>query len=91
MDLKLNASRGARTLALLLFALLVSACASKLTVRSEADPSADFSQYETWNFFPQLGIEGGNSSPVFGEHCRAAIEREMLEEEIREFVGRLSA
>ena len=72
-----------------LFALLLAACAPKLTVRAEADPSADFNQYRTWNFFPQLGIEGGNNSPVFGEHFRAAIEREMLERgQIRPVVDR---
>ena len=75
MDFNLNA--GARVLLVMLLALFVSACASKLTVRSETDPVADFSQYRTWNFFPRLGIEGGNNSPVYGEHFRAAIEREM--------------
>jgi hypothetical protein len=77
MDFNLNAGSGARTLTTLLLALLLSACAPKLTVRAEADPAADFSQYRTWNFFPQLGVEGGNNSAVYGEHFRAAIEREM--------------
>ena len=63
----------------LLFALLLSACASKLTVRAETDPSADFNQYRTWNFFPRLGIAGGNNSPIYGEPFRAAIAREMRE------------
>ena len=71
-------TRGPALLLTLLIALLLSACAPKLTVRAEADPSVDFDQYRTWNFFPQLGIEGGNNSPVFGEHFRAAIERENL-------------
>ena len=79
MKPNLNAGALARILLTLLIALLLSACAPKLTVRAEADPSVDFDQYRTWNFFPQLGIEGGNNSPVFGEHFRAAIEREMLE------------
>ena len=77
MDLKPNSAAIARTLLALLLALVVTACAPRLTVRSEIDPSADFGQYRTWNFFPQLGIEGGNNSPVYGEHFRAAIEREM--------------
>ena len=61
---------------LLLLALL-SACSSGLTVRSEIDPSTDFSQYKTYNFFEPMGIEGGYNSPIFGEHFRAAIDGEM--------------
>ncbi len=61
---------------LLLLALL-SACSSGLTVRSEIDPSTDFSQYKTYNFFEPMGIEGGYNSPIFGEHFRAAIGGEM--------------
>jgi hypothetical protein len=64
-------------LPVLLLVLLTGACSSGLTVRSDEDPSADFSQYRTYNFFDPMGIEGGYNSPVFGEHFRAAISREM--------------
>ena len=57
--------------------LFLSACSSGLTVRSDVDPSADFSQFKTYNFFESLGIEGGYNSPVFGEHYRSAIGREL--------------
>ena len=40
---------------------LLSACASGLQVRSDEDPGADFASYRTWNFFDELGIEGGYS------------------------------
>ncbi len=56
---------------------LLSACSSSLQVRSDSDPAADFSQYHAYNFFDPLGVEGGYNSPVFGEHFRAAISREM--------------
>jgi hypothetical protein len=59
--------------------LLTGACSSGLTVRSDEDPSVDFSQYRTWNFFDPMGIEGGYNSPVYGEHFREAISREMSE------------
>lgn len=59
--------------------LLVSACSSGLAVRSDEDPSADFNRYTSWNFFDPMGIEGGYNSPVFGQHFRAAITREMKE------------
>jgi len=64
--------------ALLIFtAAVLSACSSSLQVRSDTDPSADFSQYQSYNFFDPMGIEGGYNSPIFGEHFRAAISREM--------------
>ena len=60
-----------------IMALLLTACSSGLTVRSEIDPGADFGQYRTYNFFEPMGIEGGYNSPIFGEHYRAAIGGEM--------------
>ena len=68
---------GALAALAVLVLLLITACSSGISVRSDIDPKADFSQYKTWNFFDQLGIEGGYNSPIFGEHFRAAIKREM--------------
>ena len=62
---------------LIITAIALAACSSTLQVRSDSDPSADFSQYQSYNFFDPMGIEGGYNSPVFGEHFRAAISREM--------------
>jgi len=70
------------TAGLLVLALL-SACSSGLTVRSEIDPNANFSQYKTYNFFEPMGIESGYNSPVFGEHYRAAIGGEMSRKRYR--------
>jgi hypothetical protein len=64
---------------MLFVALLSSACSSGLTVRSDEDPSANFSQYQTFNFFDPMGIEGGYNSAIFGELFREAITREMSE------------
>jgi len=61
----------------LILASLVSACSSGLTVRSDIDPSADFSRYTTYNFFEPMGIEEGYNSPIFGEHFREAIGGEL--------------
>ena len=78
------ASRGRRArsplisaAACLLLALLMASCSSGLKVRSDEDPSADFSRYRSFNFFDPMGIEGGYNSPVYGEHFRASISREM--------------
>ena len=68
-----------RLAAVFLLACALAGCASGIQVRSDKDLAADFAAYESWNFFDELGIEGGYNSPVFGEHFRAAITREMDE------------
>lgn len=69
---------------LFLTTALVSACSSSLQVRSDIDPAADFSQYRSYDFFDPMGIEGGYNSPIFGEHFRAAISREMNQRRYRQ-------
>jgi len=71
--------RGLAALSAVAILLLISACSSGLAVRSDEDPSADFNRYTSWNFFDPMGIEGGYNSPVFGQHFREAITREMTE------------
>ena len=61
----------------MLCVLTMSACSSGLVVRSEMDPTADFSSYQSYNFFQPMGIESGYNSPIFGEHYREAIGNEM--------------
>ena len=58
-------------------ALLLSACSSGISVRSEIDPTVNFADYTTFNFFEPMGIEGGYNSPIFGEHYRKAIGDEL--------------
>ncbi len=63
-----------------LFAVLVpllAACSSGVQVRGDSSPYADFSTYKTYGYFQPMGIEAGYNSPVFGQHFRAAISREM--------------
>ena len=69
--------RRLRAATLMSLFLLLAACSSGLQVRSDIDPDADFTQYRSFNFFDPMGIEGGYNSPIFGEHFRAAITREM--------------
>ena len=76
---RMNDQRGGRGLPLLalMLALLAAGCSSGLTVRSDVDPSANFAEYRTWNFFDPMGVEGGYNSPIYGELFREAITREM--------------
>jgi len=67
-----------RTLAIAgLLLVMLAACSSGLSVRSDSDPKADFNRYSSYNFFDPMGVEGGYNSPVFGEQFRAALTGEM--------------
>jgi hypothetical protein len=57
--------------------LALSACAPSVKVRSDSDPGVDLSQYRTYGFFSQLGIEGDNYSSLLGQHFRQAVADQM--------------
>jgi hypothetical protein len=65
------------SLAGFLAALLLAACSSGVTVRSDASPTADFTHYKTYGFFQPMGIEEGYNSPIYGQLFRAAISQQM--------------
>jgi len=62
---------------LIVVSSVLTSCSSGLQVRSDIDPTANFSQYRTYNFFEPMGIEGGYNSPIFGEHYRSALGGEL--------------
>lgn len=62
---------------LALFSLSLAACAPSVTVRSDSLPGVDLSQYKTYGFFSQLGVEGENYSNLLGQHFRDAISTQM--------------
>lgn len=64
---------------LLACACALAACSTKVAVRSDEDPSADFAHYRSFGFFDPMGVEGGYNSPIFGELFREAITGEMTE------------
>ena len=61
---------------LLIIVAGTSGCASD-NIRSDYDPSADFSQYKTYNFFADAGPEQTNYQSFFSQYMVAAISREM--------------
>jgi len=61
---------------LVVLAMTTSGCASD-NIRSDYDPSADFSQYKTFNFFEDAGPENTNYQSFFSKYMVAAITREM--------------
>jgi hypothetical protein len=69
-----------KSLSLFLFAavaFLLAACSSGPKIKADYDPSVDFSQYQTFNFYKPMGIENPNYSSLIGQMFRDAITREM--------------
>lgn len=67
-----------RTLLVLLVAgLLLAACASKPSIKSDYDPTVDFSQFKTFNFYKPMGIENPNYSSLMGQMFRQSITQQM--------------
>ena len=56
---------------------LLTACAPSVKVRSDADPSVSLTQYQTYGFFSQMGIEDDNYSNLLGQHFRETIASQM--------------
>ena len=54
----------------------MSGCATD-NIRSDYDPSMDFSQYTTYNFFPDAGPDQTNYQSFFSKYMVTAISREM--------------
>ena len=63
--------------AVLTAALVLSACSPSVNVRSDVAPDTNMSQFQTYNFFSQMGVEGENYSNLLGQHFRDAISSEM--------------
>lgn len=58
--------------------LLVASCGGpKTKITSDYDPTIDFSQYRTYNYFSPMGIENPNYESILGQMFRSAIDREM--------------
>ncbi|MDJ0938412.1 MAG: DUF4136 domain-containing protein [Woeseiaceae bacterium] len=65
-----------RILGLLVITAMATGCSSG-NLRSDYDPTADFSQYETYNFFADAGPEATNYQSFFSQYMVAAISKEM--------------
>ena len=67
--------RGAITVAVM--AAILSACSPSVQVRSDADPGVNMGQFNSYDFFSQMGIEGDDYSNLLGQHFRDAINTQM--------------
>jgi len=58
-------------------ATLLASCSPSVKVRSDTDPGVNMSQYKSYDFFSQMGIEGDDYSNLLGQHFRDAISSQM--------------
>jgi len=56
--------------------LILSGCASR-QLRSDYDPSVDFSTYKTYNFYENAGPQGSEYRQFFDQYMVSAISKEM--------------
>lgn len=66
-----------RHAALLLVALLLAACGTGPRVRTDYDPSADFSRYRTWGFYKPIAMEESGYSTWISDRIKDNVRREM--------------
>ena len=66
-----------RIVGLAFVAAVITGCGGGGKIRADYDPSADFSQYKTYNFFADAGPEETNYQSFFSQYMIAAISREM--------------
>ena len=58
-------------------ALGLSACATGPTVRTDHDPTANFTQYRTWGYYQPIAMEQSGYSSWISERIRADVQKEM--------------
>lgn len=66
-----------RSILLFLLALLLAACSTAPTVRSERDAGAVFSAYSTFGFFDPVGTDSAGYETLVTQSLKAATRREM--------------
>lgn len=64
-------------LSILALAAVASGCASD-NIRSDYDPTADFSQYNTYNFFADAGPEQTNYQSFFSQYMVTADRKSVV-------------
>ncbi|MBT8074417.1 MAG: DUF4136 domain-containing protein [Xanthomonadales bacterium] len=57
--------------------MLITACGSTTTIKSDYDRSVDFSQFKTYGYYSPMGIENPNYSSLLGQMFRDAIDAQM--------------
>jgi hypothetical protein len=73
----MNAAKTLVRCGLMLTVALVTACASKPTIRSNVDPAADFSKFQTYGFFDEVTGRAPTYDSFAMRYIKNAIDNEM--------------
>ncbi|WP_157994413.1 DUF4136 domain-containing protein [Peristeroidobacter agariperforans] len=73
----MNAANSMVRCGLTIAVALVAACASKPTIRSNVDPSADFSKFKTYGFFDEVTGRAPAYDSFATRYIKTAIDNEM--------------
>jgi hypothetical protein len=77
MNFHMNRSLLRTAITIISLAVFLVGCAPSVKVRSDSDPGIDMRQFQTYNFFSQMGIESDNYSNLLGQHFRDALSSQM--------------
>ena len=69
--------RASQWLFVLLAVAVLAACATGPQVRTDHDPTADFSQYRTWSFYSPIAMEQSGYSTWISERIKDNVRTEM--------------
>lgn len=77
MKIPAHSSRWWRALIALSLVSVLVACTTGPRIRTDTDPSADFSQYRTYGFYQPLAMEQSGYSSYLSDQIKTAVRREM--------------
>ncbi len=77
MKISAHSSLCWRALVGLALVSILAACATGPRVRTDTDPSADFSQYRTYGFYQPLAMEQSGYSSYLSDQIKTSVRREM--------------
>lgn len=66
-----------RVLPVLLFLIVLAACATGPRVSTDADPRTDFSRFQTYAFYDPIAMEQSGYTSYLTEQIRSSVRREM--------------
>lgn len=73
----MNAAKNVPRWGLTIAVALLAACASKPTIRSNVDPAADFSKFQTYGFFDEVTGKAAAYDSFATRYIKSAIDNEM--------------
>ena len=75
--MRASVSRSVSILTLVITVVLLASCASGPTIRSNVDPSADFSRYKTYGYFDEVMNQPAQYASFVTQYLKSSISKQM--------------